>query len=94
MIASATAKNGRPAKACLFLCLSHPLCRSCRRLRSFDLKKQDQKIAAFGSSYRRRQAAEKRHSAEAVCRFSGIAALPMPRKAPVFGGFSHWHAAC
>ncbi|AVX89031.1 hypothetical protein PkP19E3_12085 [Pseudomonas koreensis] len=33
-------------------------CRSCRRLRSFDLdcdfKKQDQKIAAFGSSYRGR----------------------------------------
>ncbi|MBD0678935.1 hypothetical protein CGA21_09770 [Pseudomonas sp. PSB11] len=29
-------------------------CRSCRRLRSFDLafKKQDQKIAACGSSYR------------------------------------------
>ncbi|MDT9678178.1 hypothetical protein F6R97_27055 [Pseudomonas sp. JV414] len=33
-------------------------CRSCRRLRSFDLdfqqarKEQDQKIAAFGSSYR------------------------------------------
>ncbi|PVZ55910.1 hypothetical protein C9422_20840 [Pseudomonas sp. B1(2018)] len=29
-------------------------CRSCRRLRSFDLacKKQNQKIAAFGSSYR------------------------------------------
>ncbi|AVX90699.1 hypothetical protein PkP19E3_21365 [Pseudomonas koreensis] len=28
-------------------------CRSCRRLRSFDLdlKKQNQKIAAFGSSY-------------------------------------------
>ncbi|TFB39289.1 hypothetical protein E3W21_17545 [Pseudomonas sp. F01002] len=31
-------------------------CRSCRRLRSFDLdpKKQSQKIAAFGSSYRGR----------------------------------------
>ena len=30
------------------------LCRSCRRLRSFalDPQKQDQKIAAFGSSYR------------------------------------------
>ncbi|AVX89040.1 hypothetical protein PkP19E3_12145 [Pseudomonas koreensis] len=28
------------------------LCRSCRRLRSFDFKKQDQKIAACGSSYR------------------------------------------
>ena len=29
-------------------------CRSCRRLRSFDLdlEKQNQKIAAFGSSYR------------------------------------------
>ncbi|EPA97523.1 hypothetical protein PG5_20700 [Pseudomonas sp. G5(2012)] len=29
-------------------------CRSCRRLRSFDLdlEKQSQKIAAFGSSYR------------------------------------------
>ncbi|PTT25219.1 hypothetical protein DBR18_25280 [Pseudomonas sp. HMWF021] len=26
-------------------------CRSCRRLRSFDFKKQDQKIAACGSSY-------------------------------------------
>jgi hypothetical protein len=32
----------------------YDLCRSCRRLRSFDvdLEKQDQKIAAFGSSYR------------------------------------------
>ncbi|AVX91393.1 hypothetical protein PkP19E3_25135 [Pseudomonas koreensis] len=29
----------------------HP-CRSCRRLRSFDLEKQHQKIAACGSSYR------------------------------------------
>ncbi|PYB96008.1 hypothetical protein DMX04_24100 [Pseudomonas koreensis] len=27
-------------------------CRSCRRLRSFDLQSQSQKIAAFGSSYR------------------------------------------
>ncbi|KAB0515692.1 hypothetical protein F7R05_00205 [Pseudomonas koreensis] len=27
-------------------------CRSCRRLRSFDLVFEDQKIAAFGSSYR------------------------------------------
>ena len=27
-------------------------CRSCRRLRSFDFDFQDQKIAAFGSSYR------------------------------------------
>ncbi|TFB37888.1 hypothetical protein E3W21_19550 [Pseudomonas sp. F01002] len=27
-------------------------CRSCRRLRSFDLDLEDQKIAAFGSSYR------------------------------------------
>nr|TSB50634.1 hypothetical protein FEE99_18765 [Pseudomonas sp. ef1] len=27
------------------------LCRSCRRLRSFDLEEQNQKIAAFGSSY-------------------------------------------
>ncbi|AVX87940.1 hypothetical protein PkP19E3_06200 [Pseudomonas koreensis] len=26
-------------------------CRSCRRLRSFDLEKQNQKIAACGSSY-------------------------------------------
>ncbi|RRW65090.1 hypothetical protein EGJ53_15355 [Pseudomonas fluorescens] len=26
-------------------------CRSCRRLRSFDLKNKNQKIAAFGSSY-------------------------------------------
>ncbi|KAB0514651.1 hypothetical protein F7R05_10520 [Pseudomonas koreensis] len=26
--------------------------RSCRRLRSFDFEDQDQKIAAFGSSYR------------------------------------------
>ncbi|QAY89845.1 hypothetical protein CUN63_07805 [Pseudomonas sp. ACM7] len=31
-----------------------PLCRSCRRLRSFDLENQSQKIAAFGSSYRDR----------------------------------------
>ena len=32
----------------------HSLCRSCRRLRSFDFefKKQDQKIAACGSSYK------------------------------------------
>ncbi|KAB0508298.1 hypothetical protein F7R14_01210 [Pseudomonas lini] len=34
----------------------HHVCRSCRRLRSFDLpassRTQDQKIAAFGSSYR------------------------------------------
>ena len=37
----------------LFCCL-RCLCRSCRRLRSFDSKKQDQKIAAFGSSYRGR----------------------------------------
>src|SRR5690349_10278534 len=29
-------------------------CRSCRRLRSFDLDFKDQKIAAFGSSYRGR----------------------------------------
>ncbi|PTT31060.1 hypothetical protein DBR18_08145 [Pseudomonas sp. HMWF021] len=28
-------------------------CRSCRRLRSFDLVFEDQKIAAFGSSYTR-----------------------------------------
>jgi len=28
------------------------------------------------------QAAEKRHPAETGCRFSGIAALPFPRKAP------------
>ncbi|PKH84280.1 hypothetical protein CXF97_02365 [Pseudomonas sp. Choline-02u-1] len=26
-------------------------CRSCRRLRSFDVACEDQKIAAFGSSY-------------------------------------------
>src|SRR5689334_18157535 len=36
--------------------LKYALCRSCRRLRSFDLdldlEKQNQKIAAFGSSYR------------------------------------------
>jgi hypothetical protein len=29
------------------------LCRRCRRLRSFDLENQRQKIAAFGSAYRR-----------------------------------------
>ncbi|PVZ57779.1 hypothetical protein C9422_15165 [Pseudomonas sp. B1(2018)] len=28
-------------------------CRSCRRLRSFDLASENQKIAACGSSYRR-----------------------------------------
>ncbi|TFB36287.1 hypothetical protein E3W21_23225 [Pseudomonas sp. F01002] len=31
--------------------LGYGLCRSCRRLRSFDFDFQDQKIAAFGSSY-------------------------------------------
>src|SRR3989344_6356575 len=37
-----------------------PPCRSCRRLRSFDLQKQDQKIAACGSSggYSSRRRAE------------------------------------
>jgi len=30
----------------------HDPCRSCRRLRSFDVAFQDQKIAACGSSYR------------------------------------------
>ncbi|POA23711.1 hypothetical protein C1894_26210 [Pseudomonas sp. FW305-3-2-15-E-TSA2] len=40
------------------------------------------------------QAAEKRQPAETGCRFSGIAALPAPRKAPVYGGCSVWHGAC
>ncbi|AVX88150.1 hypothetical protein PkP19E3_07320 [Pseudomonas koreensis] len=34
-------------------------CRSCRRLRSFDCKKQHQKIAACGSSYRESSESEK-----------------------------------
>ncbi|PVZ59373.1 hypothetical protein C9422_10575 [Pseudomonas sp. B1(2018)] len=33
-------------------------CRSCRRLRSFDLERQHQKIAACGSSYRVRAVSE------------------------------------
>ncbi|WP_171061327.1 MULTISPECIES: hypothetical protein [unclassified Pseudomonas] len=33
------------------------------------------------------EAAEKRQPAETDCRFSGIAALPMPAKAPVYGLF-------
>ncbi|WP_434563979.1 hypothetical protein J3P95_18725 [Pseudomonas sp. Z5-35] len=40
------------------------------------------------------KAAEKRHPAEADCRFSGIAAVPISRKAPVYGAFCKWHAAC
>jgi len=51
----------------VFVCLGfeeHP-CRTCHRLRSFDLKKQNQKIAACDSSYRgiRVQAAKRRLSA-------------------------------
>ncbi|RYM44693.1 hypothetical protein EVS84_02800 [Pseudomonas koreensis] len=40
-------------------------CRSRRRLRSFDLKNKNQKIAAFGSSYGR---ASRRRSGTARCR--------------------------
>jgi hypothetical protein len=40
------------------------------------------------------EAAEKRHPAETGCRFSGIAALPTPGKAPVYGGLMRWHGAC
>jgi len=43
-------------------------------------------IASKPAPTGRGQAAEKRHPAEAGCRFSGIAALPLPAK-PRFMGF-------
>ncbi|PVZ58554.1 hypothetical protein C9422_10980 [Pseudomonas sp. B1(2018)] len=39
-----------------YLAPGFAFCRSCRRLRSFDLEKPNQKIAAFGSSYTGNQA--------------------------------------
>ncbi|KAB0502210.1 hypothetical protein F7R14_21260 [Pseudomonas lini] len=57
-------------------------CRSCRRLRSFDLdcKKQDQKIAAFGSSYEGRAAPllSQNKNKEPSCSISARSPKPMP----------------